>query len=372
MKVLHINYNYREDNLHKVMLEHLEKKEVTNRVFVPLWNKCTIDNFKDGNIVMEKCFSRLDCHILSAKSRKIVNRIEAAYNVEDFDVLHAYTLFSDGYVAYKLKKKYGKNYVVAVRDTDVNIFFKKRPDLRKRGVEILRNASNVFFLSKVYKDYVMNNYVPDKYKADIEKKTYIIPNGIDDFWLNNINSKRCVPDFSKEVKIVYAGRINKNKNPITTQKALQILREEGYNTTFCVIGKVQEQETYEEMLKDQFTHYVKAQPKESLIEYYREGDIFIMPSHHETFGLVYAEAMSQGLPVIYTKGQGFDGQYDEGEVGYSVAPSDERQIAEAVKKIIANYEKISSNCINKVGKFTWDAICQRYKDIYTDIVLNEK
>ena len=29
-----------------------------------------------------------------------------------------------------------------------------------------------------------------------------------------------------------------------------------------------------------------------------------MPSKHETFGLVYAEAMTQGLPVIYTKNEG--------------------------------------------------------------------
>ena len=37
---------------------------------------------------------------------------------------------------------------------------------------------------------------------------------------------------------------------------------------------------------------------------YRENDIYVMPSIIETFGLVYAEAMSQGLPVIYTRGQG--------------------------------------------------------------------
>ena len=28
------------------------------------------------------------------------------------------------------------------------------------------------------------------------------------------------------------------------------------------------------------------------VKYYRQADIFVMPSHKETFGLVYAEAMS--------------------------------------------------------------------------------
>ena len=43
-----------------------------------------------------------------------------------------------------------------------------------------------------------------------------------------------------------------------------------------------------------------------------------MPSRYETFGLVYGEAMSQGLPIIYSKGQGVDGYFKEGTVGYGV------------------------------------------------------
>ena len=56
-----------------------------------------------------------------------------------------------------------------------------------------------------------------------------------------------------------------------------------------------------------------------------------MLSIMETFGLVYAEAMSQGLPIIYTKGQGFDEQFDEGKVGYH---ADCFNIEEIVKRII--------------------------------------
>ena len=48
-----------------------------------------------------------------------------------------------------------------------------------------------------------------------------------------------------------------------------------------------------------------------------------MTSLGESFGLTYAEAMSQGVPVIYSKGQGFDGQFKEGVVGYHVDPLSE-------------------------------------------------
>ena len=39
----------------------------------------------------------------------------------------------------------------------------------------------------------------------------------------------------------------------------------------------------------------------------------------KTFGLVYFESMSQGTPLIFTKGQGIDG-YFVGYIGYSVNP----------------------------------------------------
>lgn len=89
-----------------------------------------------------------------------------------------------------------------------------------------------------------------------------------------------------------------------------------------------------------------------------------MPSKHETFGLVYAEAMSQGLPVIYTRGQGFDGQFEEGEVGYSVQYDSAEEIVDRIKEILNNYKTISNNCVEKVDRFDWDEIARKYIEIY--------
>ena len=51
----------------------------------------------------------------------------------------------------------------------------------------------------------------------------------------------------------------------------------------------------------------------------RSCSVFAMPSIFETFGLVYLEALSQNLPVVYTKGQGIDGMFDN-TVGIGVDP----------------------------------------------------
>ena len=101
---------------------------------------------------------------------------------------------------------------------------------------------------------------------------------------------------------------------------------------------------------------------------YRKSDIFIMPSRYESFGLVYGEAMSQGVPVIYTKGQGIDGYFKEGEVGYSVNPKDISDIVKKIEMIIHNYNKISKNCYSLVDNFSWEKITKTYHSIYMSIV----
>ena len=103
-----------------------------------------------------------------------------------------------------------------------------------------------------------------------------------------------------------------------------------------------------------------------LVEQQTPKKVF-MPSFTESFGLVYAEAMSQGLPVVYSAGQGFDGQFAEGEVGYRVDSHSPESVANGILKVIENYGNISPYVSQKAKKFRWDEIVQVYSDIYEKI-----
>jgi glycosyltransferase involved in cell wall biosynthesis len=91
----------------------------------------------------------------------------------------------------------------------------------------------------------------------------------------------------------------------------------------------------------------------------------VLPSLLETFGLVYPEAMSQGLPVIYTRGQGFDGHYPDGHVGYAINPNDPRDIAEKIKVIFSDYLRFSTNAFNASLDFSWDKIVDKLLEVYS-------
>lgn len=373
MKVLHINCNYMSTALHQTMVSHLDTLGVESTVFAPVYSLGNAVITPSENVVACKCFHKWDRIWFYRKQKKIQKALESKIAVGEFDLLHAYTLFTDGNCAYELSKKYNIPYVVAVRDTDVNVFFRYAPHLRKRGVEILKNAEAVFFLSSAYKKQVFIKHIPKALKEHMEDKSYIIPNGIDDFWLDNLYTERDVGKTQKQleenlVKIIFVGTISKRKNPLITLKAMDLLEKKGYKVKFTVVGGLVDVHIGRALLSDKRVYYAGKLTKNELIEQYRNNDIFVMPSHTETFGLVYAEAMSQGLPVVYTKGQGFDGQFPEGEVGYSVNPHSPEDIANRVIAVMQNYELLSVNCREKYTKFNWNNIVKEYATIYSEIV----
>ena len=372
MRVLHINANYITSALHQVMIEHLNELNVDSYVFAPTYDKksCIIEP-KDY-VTVSECFKNWDRIFYYYKQKKIIASVDQTYDIFQFDIIHAYTLFTDGNVAMELSKKYGVPYVVAVRNTDLNIFFKRMVYLRSRGIEILKRASAVFFLSPVYKDAVINNYVPELLREEIQKKSLIVPNGIDDFWHNNtferdasVIAERIIKE--KVLKCIFVGGIDKNKNIELTLKALTQLNKNGWKCTLTSVGKIVDKSIYEQLSTNPIFQYVEPKKKEQLLDYYRKADLFIMPSHAETFGLVYAEAMSQGLPVIYTRGQGFDGQFEDGVVGYSVNDDDFDELTDKILNVVKQYPYFVNKCLSSVDRFKWNIISIKYLGVYEEI-----
>lgn len=364
MKVLQIANDYFGTELYSLLLGELNHLGIDSMIYVPV-KKGFKGSEIEQNICVAPCFTDLDRILFYSKQKKIYRDIKENLLINEYSLVHAHTLFSAGYVAMKLHGNYNIPYIVAVRNTDVNVFFKRMIHLRGAGIDIMKNAERIIFLSPVYKRDVIKNYVPKELRDKIERKSCVIPNGISNLFLSNRADVRR-PTISK-INIIYAGEINKNKNLIETINACKILMDRGYTCTFNVVGNVTEK-VCNNMLNEPFiTHYPRCGHAE-LIQHYRNNDIFVMPSHAETFGLVYAEAMSQGLPVLYTKGQGFDGQFAEGEVGYSVSDRDAQEVANRIEDVLNDYEEMSKRCIIKATKFDWSSIAKEYKAIYEEVL----
>lgn len=368
MKILHINSYYNGSFFYKNLYDKQVEEGLDIDVYVPVPNNTDTSKLSLGEYTnISSNHGKYDRIFFHLKHNKIYRDILKQYDVGSFNILHAHSLFSNGYVAYKLYQKYNTPYIVAVRNTDINVFFSKMIHLRKLGVNILKDAKKIVFISETYKDYLLERFIPLKYKKEILKKSIVIPNGIDKFWLDNKFDNRAKPD-EKNINLLYVGIVNKNKNIKATIEACKMLINEGFNVKYTIVGAIKDEKERELLEETSFINYINHTNKEELLNYYRDSDIFVMPSINETFGIVYIEAMSQGLPVIYTRDQGFDGQFKDGEVGFSVNCDSPIEISQKIKNILGNYETISSNCIDNVDRFSWDEISKLYKILYSEVL----
>lgn len=282
------------------------------------------------------------------------------------DLVHAHTVYSDGGTAYELYKDYGIEYIVNVRNTDLNWFYKYLFHLRPYMYKILTNAKFIVFISHSYKDKLLS-MLPFNVVNKIKNKCIVIPNGIDNYWHRSKLLKPKNLD-SKNIKLLFIGNLNKNKNIKKVLEVLNILKI-NYDMTLDIIGNGPQLKSVKDYIKklgltsNVFCHgYLNE--REKILEIMDNCDIFVMPSHRETFGLVYIEAMSRGLPVVYTKGQGIDGFFEEGEIGYPVDPAETNAIVTAIENIIMNYSNISKNCIVNSKAFNWSSVSNEYIKLY--------
>ena len=361
MRVLQIANGYLDNKLYTLLFAALAHRGAEQTVFVPVNVKKEASHRENVHIV--PCFDQIDRALFFRKQKKMLSWLEENLDLPGFDVIHAHTVFSGGYAAYRLHQKYGTPYIVAVRNTDVNVFFKYMVHLRKTGLEILKHAEKVIFLSPAYQEKVLADWVPLSLLEQIAEKSMVIPNGIAQLFFDQNAQPRTL---GSRLRLAYVGDINANKNPELTIHAAEILRSRGHDVSFTVIGSVKDEKYRSLLSKDFVTHHDRC-PQEAVIEHLKNADIFVMPSHTETFGLVYAEAMSQGLPVLYTAGQGFDGHFPEGEVGFAVSDKNAEDVADKILKITENYETMSENAISGARKFDWDAIAGVYETIYREI-----
>ena len=105
-------------------------------------------------------------------------------------------------------------------------------------------------------------------------------------------------------------------------------------------------------------------PREEVLENLKGADLFVLISKHETFGLVYLEAMLQGCITIASKNGGVDGIIVDGENGFLCEENNANELAEVIQRIIqmSNEEKqaISMRARQTALNYTDSKVAARY------------
>jgi L-malate glycosyltransferase len=368
--VLHICSDYSQQKLYRELILELSKKGIKQTVYVPVRSiseigKNDITSIENVKVIYSNILSfkhRLFYHL---KIKTIFADIQKQLDLNTFDIVHAHFLFSDGGVAYKIKTKYSIPYIVAIRNTDVNVFFKYMLHLRAFGRKIINASKKVVFITPAYRSLIAERYVPEKFTKKVIDAS-IVPNGLSSDWFEDymFNSVQTfVP-----IKLLYIGDFSRNKNVIQLLNVIKKFSQKIDVELTLAGGGGNDHESVLNLLKRQefgFAKYIgRVEGKPDMKQLYSQHHIFIMISKLETFGLVYLEAMSQGLPVIHTAGQGIDGYFENGCFAIPVNPYSERDVFNAIEMILINYEIASRESREASRCFMWDEIAIKYFNFY--------
>ena len=379
MKILHVCHDFFSTKLYTVLIQSFSKNGYFQNVFVFLrrgqpiyYEKQDVSNVIYNIVNLTRVQTYFMRFFFNYRNNFLYSLLLINNKKNNWNVLHAHTWFVNGGLAWYIKKKNKIPYIVAVRNSDINFIYNYLFWFRKIGWNILSESEKIIFISYSYRNKVLNL----AHKNDrnwIAEKSIVIPNPIDLFWYNNIGSAKEKKDL-KFINLLFVGEINKNKRVGKIIDLVILLNQIGIKATLNIIGDFNT--SFLHLIKIRYkinkykfiSHSNFQNDKSKLKSIYSKSDIFIMPSKFETFGLVYVEAMTQGTPVIYTRGQGFDGFFEEGTVGYSVDGEDMLEMKERIFDIINNYSKISENCINFSNLFSEDEINKRYVSVYKDVL----
>ena len=229
IKVLHLCSAYVLSNLYRELIESIDKLNINQTVYIPIkskqnYNERILNNSNNTNFIYSKAFNNVDRLFYFHKVNKILKDINNKINFDNINLIYAHTLFSMGGIALKLKIEKNINYIVAVRNTDVNLFFKYMLYIRKIGVEIMKVAKKIIFISPAYKEFLINRYIPYELRDYIDKKSITIPNGVNSFWLQNKYTRSEYKN-KKKISLIYVGLFSRYKNINTSIKVTRKLKE---------------------------------------------------------------------------------------------------------------------------------------------------
>lgn len=189
------------------------------------------------------------------------------------------------------------------------------------------------------------NFIEDAYKLGRDS-VHVLPLGIKVPELRkSFIEERCAQR-KDAIRILYVSRLENRKGTITLFEAIPKVVSVCPDVEFIFIGRDRNHAPGELYFKDYFSRrygeyankvrFLGVVSSDELESYYRQSDLFVVPSLYESFGLIYAEAMAYGLPVIGGCSGGIQEVIEDNVVGYRVEAGNSVLLADKIITLVCD------------------------------------
>lgn len=246
----------------------------------------------------------------------------------------------------------------------------RKPSLKALYQLYVQTRDERELLNAVPKIIVDTAYVEDKlrnYGFKHIPEIYVIPQGIDEvFYSINCNLNSNV--------ILCVGAIGARKGHLYTVEMFEWLRDKGVEAKLRIIGSLADKEYYDILnrkigdckYEDDITLDVNV-PREELLKAYASAKLFVLHSREESQGIVFAEAMATGLPVVATKVGGIPYVVADGKSGLLCQYGDVDSMTEMAARLMTDdalWKQYSAEAREIAKDYNWKQIADRIVKLY--------
>ncbi|UNC93629.1 glycosyltransferase [Candidatus Contubernalis alkaliaceticus] len=117
-----------------------------------------------------------------------------------------------------------------------------------------------------------------------------------------------------------------------------------------------------------YIKWLDSPSREEVRREFQQCDAFVLPSHYETFGVVYAEAMACGKPVIATRCGGPESMVNQ-QNGMLVEVKNVTQLSSALKQMYEGAGNYDSQMIRRdfMERFSREAVVNSLEKVYNKV-----
>lgn len=198
---------------------------------------------------------------------------------------------------------------------------------------------------------------------------HLMPRGVDSELFSPAKRTRAAND--AEIVLGYVGRLSIEKNVALLARVQSQLEAAGIrNFHFKIVGHgAEESWLRERMPRAEFTGVLKG---EALAAAYADMDLFVFPSHTDTFGNVVLEALASGVPAIVTPEGGPSSIVRDGATGRVAKDED---FAPTIAELMAdpqNHKQMRNAARAYALTASWDAVFDGVYAEYESVLPNWK
>ncbi len=379
INLLHISYDLRRRNNQPVTsavrdvikeTEQIADVKIVDLLRVPSFKEEMVTVDKKNRLLVNSFGLPFGIFLIFNLKRAYAKIVDAEKKgIIDFsgtNIIHAHKVTFEGYIAYKLALRYNSKLILTLRQTDAWIF-KRRPDLIRHYKPVIERSNKIIYLMPYINKLMEEHLGKEFFSRHMKDKLEFIP---------NIVERDIDPELFSARNGYYSTALRmdrrsvKRKNIKRLFKAVKLLNNPDFK--LVVIGDggyLPTVKSWAEKLGIENNLSFKGRiPNSEMDKFYSASMAFIMPSLSESFGMVYAESLLNGTPIMYSKdAMGFDGIFEN--VGVGVNPFSVESIADGIRNLIENHSDYRKHIKELQQKGEFRIFSAAYvRDRYAEII----